>query len=230
MIFITGDTHGDFTRIIKFCKTWDTTKGDIMIILGDAGINYHGDYHDLNTKKQLTELPITFLLIHGNHENRPQNIISYVEVDYMGGRAFIEPAYPNLIFAKDGEIYSLDGINTLVIGGAYSVDKAYRLTYGHQWWADEQPSNLTKEIVEKVINKNDWHVDVMLTHTCPSKYKLYEALLKSINQTEIDNTTEEWLDQIEDKLNYNKWFCGHFHINKVIDKVHFLFDDIKEYK
>ena len=25
--------------------------------------------------------------------------------------------------------------------------------------------------------------------------------------------------------NYKKWFCGHFHINKQIDKIHFVYDD-----
>ena len=230
MIFITGDTHGDFNRIKKFCETWNTAKEDIMIILGDAGINYHDGNHDIYTKKLLSDIPITFFCIHGNHENRPQNILSYIEVDYMGGKAFIEPAYPDLIFAKDGEMYILDEIKTFVIGGAYSVDKGYRLTRGHQWWADEQPSDLTKEIVESILNKCGWRIDAILTHTCPLKYKPYEALLQSINQAEIDATTEEWLDKIEDRLSYNKWFCGHFHINKVIDKVHFIFNDIIEFR
>lgn len=40
MIYITGDTHGDFSKIDFFCKKMKTTKQDIIIILGDAGINY----------------------------------------------------------------------------------------------------------------------------------------------------------------------------------------------
>ena len=31
----------------------------------------------------------------------------------------------------------------LVIGGAYSIDKDYRLTMGYKWFPDEQP---TKEL------------------------------------------------------------------------------------
>ena len=38
--YITGDTHGDFSRIEEFCRENDTTKEEVMIILGDAGINY----------------------------------------------------------------------------------------------------------------------------------------------------------------------------------------------
>lgn len=46
MIYITGDTHRDFGRIIDFCEENETTKDDILIILGDAGINYFLDSSD----------------------------------------------------------------------------------------------------------------------------------------------------------------------------------------
>ena len=39
MIYLTGDTHGDFERIKDFSDRFHTKKTDIMIILGDAGIN-----------------------------------------------------------------------------------------------------------------------------------------------------------------------------------------------
>ena len=43
MIYITGDTHGDFSRIERFCEKFQPSREDIMIILGDAGFNYYGD-------------------------------------------------------------------------------------------------------------------------------------------------------------------------------------------
>ena len=30
MIYVTGDTHGDFNRIKAFCEEFNTTKEDIM--------------------------------------------------------------------------------------------------------------------------------------------------------------------------------------------------------
>jgi len=36
---ITGDTHGDFGRVESMCALADTTKDDLLIILGDVGIN-----------------------------------------------------------------------------------------------------------------------------------------------------------------------------------------------
>ena len=32
LIYITGDTHGDFERIEEFCYMYDTTEEDILII------------------------------------------------------------------------------------------------------------------------------------------------------------------------------------------------------
>ena len=54
MIYITGDTHGDFTRIDFFCKKMNTTKQDIIIILGDAGINYYLNEKDEKIKRHIS--------------------------------------------------------------------------------------------------------------------------------------------------------------------------------
>ena len=42
MIYITGDTHGKFERIEQFCGKFKTSREDVLIILGDAGINFFG--------------------------------------------------------------------------------------------------------------------------------------------------------------------------------------------
>jgi len=44
LIYLTGDPHGNFGRIEEFCVRFKTTRDDIMIILGDAGINYYGRF------------------------------------------------------------------------------------------------------------------------------------------------------------------------------------------
>lgn len=52
-------------------------------------------------------------------------------------------------------------------------------------------------------------------------------MLHGLEQSKVDTSTEEWLDKIEDRLDYQKWYCGHWHINKQIDKMEFLFHDIR---
>ena len=69
-------------------------------------------------------------------------------------------------------------------------------------------------------------MDVVLSHTCPLKYEPREVFLPGIDQSTVDKSTEQWLDTIEDKLTYTKWYCGHYHLQKTIDKMQFLFESI----
>lgn len=225
MIYITGDTHGSFQRIAKFCDRMQTTTDDIIIILGDSGINYGGGQRDESKKAFLNSLPVTIFSIHGNHEQRPFSISTYHTSLWNNGNVYVEDEYPNILFGVDGEIYNLGGAKTLVIGGAYSIDWMYRIP-GRSWWMDEQPSEAIKARVAHVLASCDWKVDVVLTHTIPLKYEPTEAFLPSVDQCSVDKSTETWLDYIEEKLSYKRWYCGHYHIDKKIDKMHILFEQM----
>ncbi len=229
MIYVTGDTHGKFQRITDFCEHEKTSCEDIIIILGDAGINYSGWVLDREKKELLKTLPITLFCIHGNHEQRPDTIDSYAEKRWHGGIVYWEEDYPNLLFAKDGEIFDLDGKQTIVIGGAYSIDKMIRVIYGYGWWADEQPSDEIKRYVEEQLENRDWKIDVVLSHTVPLKYEPREMFMTGVDQSSVDKSTEEWLDWIEEKLEYQKWYCGHYHTEKKIGKVDMKYKEIEKF-
>ena len=228
MIYYTGDIHGSTIEIMTFCERFKLTKEDTIVILGDVGANYFGNERDVAFKVAFAKLEPTILCIHGNHEIRPQNIPTYQTKEWNGGIVWYEEAYPNILFAKDGEIFDIEGTKHLVIGGAYSVDKAYRLARGYGWWADEQPSDEIKRYVERQIKEKDF--DVILSHTCPFKYEPIETFLPGIDQSTVDDSTERWLDTIEESTDYKAWYCGHWHINKRIDKMHFLFHGIETNK
>lgn len=68
MFYLTGDTHGDFSRIEEFCEEYETTVDDVLIILGDAGINFSLNINDDCRKMFISELPITLFCIYDNHE------------------------------------------------------------------------------------------------------------------------------------------------------------------
>ena len=167
VVYLAGDTHGRFDRIEAFCRERDMEQENTFIILGDVGLNYFGDFRDWPGKEQLARLPCTFFCIHGNHEQRPTPLMGYQRSEYHGGAVWVEPQYPNIVFAIDGEVYDFCGHSCLVIGGAYSVDKCYRLARGFHWWPDEQPSEEIRREVETVLERRDWQVDVVLSHTCP---------------------------------------------------------------
>lgn len=180
MIYITGDTHRDFSRIYKLKKD----SYNMLILLGDVGINYYLNEEDKNCKEYLKKLKLKLFCVRGNHEERPENISTYKEVEMFGGKVFIEEEYPNLVFAKDGETYNIDGKKILVIGGAYSVDKQYRLLHGYEWFKDEQ---LTEIEMDNILNKiKGMHFDIVLTHTCPYKYEPREVFMRGLDQTKVD--------------------------------------------
>ena len=228
MIYFTGDTHGRADKVLEFISRFQLSIEDVIVILGDAGFNYYGNERgDKRVKRRLNDAGVTIFCIHGNHERRPESLPYYRESIWRGGSAYVEDAYPNLLFAKDGEIFDLDGCRSIVIGGAYSVDKFYRLQRGVAWFEDEQPSPETKVNIEEVLDGEDWQIDTVLTHTCPAKFIPTEAFLKGIDQSTIDRSTEEWLDSIENRLSYKHWLCGHWHIDKRIDRLHFLMNSFE---
>lgn len=107
MIYYTGDIHGQKFEIVRLAKRYNLTKEDIIVILGDAGLNYCGDERDNELKEIFARLKPTIFCIHGNHEMRPHTISSYKTKEWNGGTVWYEEAYPNILFAKDGEIFDI---------------------------------------------------------------------------------------------------------------------------
>ena len=131
MVYLFGDIHGDTDELLYYLRQPSIGPGDTLILLGDVGLNYRLHHHkDELSKAQLEQTGIYFLCVHGNHERRPATISTYHLTEWCGGKAYIEDAYPHLFFAKDGEVFNLEGRKAIVLGGAYSVDKPYRLMQG----------------------------------------------------------------------------------------------------
>lgn len=242
--FITGDKHRHFDRVKKFCREMNTRRKDVLIILGDTGFNYYDDKRDDELKKEISALNITLFCLHGNKENRPQNVGTYGTRNFCGGKVYYEPKYPNIYFAIDGEIYIFEGKKYMVVGGAHSVDKMRCLEEGTPFWFDEMPDDTVKATVEQNLLNEENKIYGMMTHTCPIGYlptemfmstrqnasikrKPRKAKSKKLFKPDIDRSTEIWLGELEKKLDYKIWFCGHYHIDKQIDKVQMMCHDIR---
>ena len=238
--FITGDKHRNFDKVKSFCRSMNTKRNDVLIILGDAGFNYYGDERDDSLKKKISKLNITLFCIHGNKENRPQNIGTYGIRNFCEGKVYYEPKYPNIYFAMDGEIYTFEGNKYIVVGGAHSVDKLRCLENGTPFWDDEMPDITVKKLVETKLENEGNKIYGVLTHTCPIDYIPTEMFVSTRNNSnprrksrakkfvpDIDRSTECWLSELEKKLEYEVWFCGHYHCDKQIDKIEMLFNGIR---
>jgi hypothetical protein len=73
MIYLTGDTHGDLSRLTSanWPKGKSLSKRDYLIILGDFGVLWNPK-EDSSSKywlNWLSKKPWTTLFLDGNHEN-----------------------------------------------------------------------------------------------------------------------------------------------------------------
>lgn len=233
--YCTGDCHGRFERFDNFYKTITTPVG--MICLGDFGVNYYLNKRDEKNKAELcSKYPlITFYCVRGNHEARPQTIkdMGILHDDNVQGPVYWQPEYPNIRYFMDGCCYVIDGKQTLVLGGAYSVDKFYRLANGWQWFENEQLNDEERENIYNYletlalsgkINK----FDLVLSHTAPINFEPREMFLDCIDQSDVDKSTEEWLQSIYNLLpEHTFWLFGHYHGDMIMgDNIAMLYEKI----
>lgn len=208
---VTGDCHGQFGRF----KNLDKTPNTAIIILGDVGANYHMDDKDLGTKRGLSKYPYTFYCVRGNHEGRPSEVegMKMVYDEDVAGWVYVEDEFPNIKYFQDWGFYWIDGLYTLVIGGAYSVDKYYRLANGWKWHANEQ---LTRsERAQCAAMAKGEHLDLILTHTCPLSLQPTDLFLRGLDQSTVDNTMEVWLEEIAKTSEWKIWLFGHYHADRI---------------
>lgn len=100
MFYITGDTHGDFSRYLAFADKIQPTEQDVMIVLGDAGLNYYTGEKDAVRKRFVNSFPFTTFCIHGNHEMRPADIPSYQAKDTAAERFGMKRNIPTFSLLK----------------------------------------------------------------------------------------------------------------------------------
>ena len=215
---VTGDAHG---AVYQRAQTYYSPSTG-MIIVGDASLNYFLNDRDKAQKQAANSLHMPIYCVRGNHEQRPEYIPGMIKVydPEVKGEVYKEPEYPYIHYLLDGGIYDFDGNKTLVLGGAYSVDKEYRLACGYHWFPDEQLSfQERKEIMDNIMGQ---HFDVILSHTCPYSLRPTDLFLRGLDQSKVDNTMEVWLEQVREAVSYDRWFWGHYHANRRIDDKHFM--------
>lgn len=221
--YFTGDTHGSglMGRLynIKQMPEVGATPSTIgVIILGDVGLNYYFDSRDKKLKDKVNRLGYQIYCVRGNHEARPQDVegmgLQYDE--NVHGMVYCEADYPNIKYFKDFGIYQIFRYKIGVIGGAYSVDKKYRLLNGWQWfWNELLNENELQECLELFANQETF--DLILSHTCPYQWRPTDLFLSCIDQSQVDTSMEEFLDMIQEPLcKWTRWAFGHYHDDRLV--------------
>ncbi|MCQ2466539.1 MAG: metallophosphoesterase [Clostridia bacterium] len=213
-LYVTGDIHGEKARFVydKFAYNKDLAKGDYLFVAGDFGFVFNGSSQEKVYLDRLArEKPFTICFVDGNHENFPK-INDYPVKDWNGGKIHVlrtdEDGNPKIVHLMRGQVFDIEGVSILALGGAKSTDRIYR-TEGKSLWAElEMLSEEDKLETTRNLGKRSNSVDVILTHEAPAE------TVSKINMTYKIDSNQNFLEYIRETVDYKKWYFGHHHIDK----------------
>ncbi len=240
---VRGDCHGNFQWLHNETLNQYKPEETAIIILGDAGINFWLNKTDRNLKRNIELTGYTLYLVRGNHEARPTDLDNVEKIYDSNVHGFIywQPEYPHIRYFKDYGDYIINGYHIYVIGGAYSVDKWYRLERVGMtpktniptksgWFSNEQLTKAEMHEAEWEMKCYGYNFDFIFSHTCPYSLMPTDMFLSFVNQSTVDNNMENWMDTIYQK-NRGKsiWLWGHFHADRLeAPHCEMYFNDIEE--
>jgi len=222
-LYITGDIHGDPSRFDdKYLKEqYDLLPlmaEDTMIICGDFGLPWdeRESPKDEYWLSWLEKKQATFLFIDGNHENF--HLLNKFPVkEWHGGK--VHELRPNILHLMRGEIFDICGLKTLAFGGAYSVDRRYRVL-DISWWKEEIYSQEDLKNLKNTLKQVNYKVDIVLTHTAPVRFLHPKTKEIGINWTAFEDDVAKMLSKIEPQIDYKMWYFGHFHFDWIDKEQH----------
>lgn len=237
-IWITGDCHGDVRKFSVDCfyeqKEMNQNE-DYVIICGDFGLIWNCDEESKTEKYWLDWLedkPFTTLFVDGNHENFDR-LYKYPVKEWHGGR--VHEIRPHVLHLMRGEVFEIEGKKFFAFGSAASHDirdgildpfedadlikqwrkEPYRLfRINHvNWWKEELPSEEEMQNGINNLEKHDWEVDYIISHTPPASVI---ALLG--HGAYKQDVATQYLEEIRSQTEFKLHLMGHMHICKQINE------------
>lgn len=218
-VLFSGDFHANAVNELTFLtkkaltqKYGEEKYSEIKyhIILGDGGFLWPGNHEtDIFNYKSLAARPFPVLCVIGNHEpilgmkNIPETDIGIGEAVYQ-----IE-SKPFVAYLKRGKVYNIEGHKMLVLGGALSIDKAWRKP-GISWWEREYWSEQEKQELFKLL-ETDNSFDFVISHTGPQRInlKIFKHLM--LYSGKFTDEVAELNEKTDHMISCKQWFCGHWH-------------------
>lgn len=212
MFYITGDTHIpiDIQKLTpEYFPLQDSlTRNDYLIICGDFGGVWNDSKIRIEYLNWLNSRKFTTLFVDGNHENFDK-LYEMPVSPWKGGK--VHYVRDNIIHLMRGQIFDIDGTKFFTMGGGNSVDKAFR-TIHESWWPQEMPSKYEYQAAYASLEKAEYKADYIISHTAPTsiikKYKL---------KYHYEEELTDFFDDIMERLEFKKWFFGHFHDDIILD-------------
>jgi hypothetical protein len=206
-----GDVHGKFNQYTNIIKNVDCSRQ-----VGDFGVGFFKwDFHE-NEKVPYANPPYNTIskanhkFIRGNHDN--PDVCK--RMDY---------------WLSDGYIERLGEHKVMYVGGALSIDKAFR-TEGLDWWSDEELSYIRlQEIIDLYAIEKP---DVMVSHDCPDDIALIMEHYSGRKKLDIHSRTRVAFDEMLKIHRPKIWVYGHWHFSfdHVLDGTRFICLNELEFK
>lgn len=243
MIYVTGDTHGEYVRFTNkyINEKLAVTKEDYIIVCGDLGLCWEKDEVFEYNCKFFSEKPYTLLWVQGNHEN--YNMIEEYPLENWHGGKVRHIVRDKVILLERGQVFELEEKKIFTFGGASSHDVQggilnrndcdfdiarmaairkelpFRIL-NETWWKQELPTE--EELQEGMNNlqKHEFKVDYIITHCCATS--IQNVLGEGLGHLYETDILTDYFDMLEKKVAYKQWFFGHYHMDKKIDKKHTL--------
>lgn len=198
-----GDQHGNTSNFYKLIDYIEQKNNpDLYIQVGDLGLMGECFPKYLNKiNKKFKSINKKLFFIDGNHENHKwlSKQLGENDLTYLAS---------NVAHIKRGSLITLFNKNFLFIGGAYSIDRAWR-KLNKSYWLEE---TITNEDIERALSYDK--VDILVSHDCPDLP--YQWFLKHILPGKDDRNSYEnrnKLQMVWDNYKPKLTIHGHYHFD-----------------
>ncbi|MBQ2775685.1 MAG: metallophosphoesterase [Clostridia bacterium] len=213
MLYVTGDTHGDFERFTS-SKLKKLGKGDVLFICGDFGFVWDGSKKEEKMLKKIGKLKYNVCFVDGTHENF-MRLKEYEQVEFHGGNA--HHICGNLYHLMRGQVFDFDGTTVFTMGGGESPDIDIR-TDGNSWSGEEIPTQEELLAGAKNLRAHENKIDIIVTHEPPTKIKGF-LKLKDKEPVRVSGLNT-YFEELGAACEYKRWFFGSMHVDKFISSSH----------
>lgn len=208
-IRLVGDIHQEYNDFLKIVDDAHIKGIDRVVQVGDWGFGFgrSGDADVIDPMLDVCPIPVQ--MIRGNHDDPAE-------------------AKASTHWIPDGFTETINGTKIMYIGGASSIDKAYR-TEGVSWWPDEELS--VKELMDLHNVYNEFKPDIMITHDCPEF--VTDHICGQFNKIKFNeiSRTRQAFGAMHFVHQPKYWVNGHWHVDfaKTIQDTHFVTINVLNY-
>lgn len=206
-----GDWHGNTGWALHCLDIFEASEIKMIYHVGDFGVwgGPDGTAYLRKLNKRLEKNDQFMVVVPGNHEN--YDMIDRWPINDDGFKCRDTDAQ-RIWYAPRGHTWEHNGAKFVALGGAFSIDKAWRKE-GISWWPQEA---ITEEDVLNTISNLDareWdEVDVFLSHDIPAGVDVGQKMFNLSPELEYESYRQRvFLRNAVDRAKPKSLVHGHWH-------------------